>query len=126
MNNIKLLTMVTILAFISIACMVQTRPNIVMIMADDLGQRDLPVYGNRFNEAPHIDKLATQGLVFTQACPDSTSSCNETMRKRIPPQTGAAGEHDVTTYTAAFSCLTGRDISLKQRVTKMTPQTLIF
>ena len=74
MNNIKLLTMVTILAFISIACMVQTRPNIVMIMADDLGQRDLPVYGNRFNEAPHIDKLASQGLVFTQACPDSTVS----------------------------------------------------
>jgi len=49
--------MVIICVFISISCMAQTRPNIVMIMADDLGQRDLPVYGNTFNEAPNIDKL---------------------------------------------------------------------
>ena len=56
-----------ICAFSSIACMAQTRPNIVMIMADDLGGRDLPVYGNTFNEAPNIDKLATQGLRFINA-----------------------------------------------------------
>ncbi|MHC4351368.1 MAG: sulfatase [Planctomycetota bacterium] len=67
MNSIRLLTVVIIFAFLSTAGVAQTRPNIVMIMADDLGQRDLPVYGNRFNEAPHIGKLATQGLVFTQA-----------------------------------------------------------
>ncbi|MFT7158659.1 MAG: arylsulfatase A, partial [Parvicella sp.] len=30
-------------------------------MADDLGGRDLPAYGNQFNETPNIDKLATQG-----------------------------------------------------------------
>jgi len=56
-----------IIAASSIACLAQTRPNIVMIMADDLGQRDLPVYGNTFNEAPNIDKLATQGLLFANA-----------------------------------------------------------
>tara|TARA_B110000483_G_scaffold241921_1_gene326182 strand:- start:1875 stop:3338 length:1464 start_codon:yes stop_codon:yes gene_type:complete len=43
------------------------KPNIVFVMADDLGGRDLPVYGNRFNEAPHIDELARQGMVFNQA-----------------------------------------------------------
>jgi len=59
--------MVIICVFISISCMAQTRPNIVMIMADDLGQRDLPVYGNTFNEAPNIDKLARQGLLFANA-----------------------------------------------------------
>jgi arylsulfatase A len=43
------------------------KPNIVMIMADDLGGRDLPVYGNRFNEAPNIDGLARQGMLFQNA-----------------------------------------------------------
>jgi uncharacterized sulfatase len=41
--------------------------NIVLIVADDLGGRDLPVYGNRFNEAPHIDQLAKQGVLFHNA-----------------------------------------------------------
>ena len=67
MNDVKRLTVVMICAFISIACAGQTRPNIVMIMADDLGGRDLPVYGNRFNEAPNIDRLAAQGVRFTSA-----------------------------------------------------------
>ncbi len=42
-------------------------PNIVLIMADDLGGRDLPAYGNRFNEAPNIDRLATEGMLFKNA-----------------------------------------------------------
>src|SRR6516164_7725716 len=40
-------------------------PNIVLILADDLGWADLGCYGNRFNETPRIDKLATQGVRFT-------------------------------------------------------------
>ena len=60
-----------ICVFISISCLAQTRPNIVMIMADDPGQRDLPVYGNPHNEAPNIDKLATQGLFLTHAGQDA-------------------------------------------------------
>ena len=34
------------------------KPNIVFILADDLGWADLPCYGNSFNEAPALDKLA--------------------------------------------------------------------
>ena len=48
-------------------CLAQERPNIVLVMADDLGGRDLPVYGNRFNETPNIDELASQGMVFNHA-----------------------------------------------------------
>src|SRR5947208_832904 len=40
-------------------------PNIVLILADDLGWADLGCYGNRFNETPRLDKLATQGVRFT-------------------------------------------------------------
>ena len=42
-------------------------PNIVFILADDLGWADLPVYGNTFNEAPHISKLAEEGMRFVNA-----------------------------------------------------------
>lgn len=45
----------------------QNRPNIILIMADDMGGRDLPIYGNKFNEAQHIDKLASQGMLFSNA-----------------------------------------------------------
>lgn len=42
------------------------RPNIVIILADDLGWADLPLYGNTFHETPSIDALAAQGMRFTQ------------------------------------------------------------
>ena len=42
-----------------------TQPNIIIILADDLGWRDLGCYGNTFNETPNIDKLAKQGMRFT-------------------------------------------------------------
>ena len=40
-------------------------PNMVFILVDDLGWADLPCYGNRFNETPNIDRLASEGLRFT-------------------------------------------------------------
>ena len=46
---------------------VAKRPNIVFIMADDLGWADLPCYGNQFNEAPNIDLLCSQGMKFSNA-----------------------------------------------------------
>lgn len=41
-------------------------PNIVLILADDLGWADLSCYGNTFNETPNIDHLAKEGMRFTQ------------------------------------------------------------
>jgi len=43
------------------------RPNIVFILADDLGWRDLGCYGSRFYRTPHLDSLARRGVRFTQA-----------------------------------------------------------
>ena len=42
-------------------------PNIVLIMADDLGWKDLHCYGNEQVDTPNLDRLATQGLLFTDA-----------------------------------------------------------
>ena len=41
------------------------RPNVVLIMADDLGFSDLGCYGSEIN-TPHLDRLANEGLRFTQ------------------------------------------------------------
>jgi arylsulfatase A-like enzyme len=43
------------------------RPNIVLIVADDLGWSDLGCYGNPFFESPHLDRLAADGVRFTRA-----------------------------------------------------------
>lgn len=42
-------------------------PNIVILYADDLGWSDLKCYGNRFHDTPNLDKLADEGMRFTNA-----------------------------------------------------------
>jgi len=42
-------------------------PNIVFILADDLGWAELGCYGNTFNETPYLDRLARDGMRFTTA-----------------------------------------------------------
>ena len=52
--------------FASLGCSSQpTRPNIVLIMVDDMGYSDLGCYGSEIS-TPNIDSLAQQGLRFTQ------------------------------------------------------------
>src|SRR2546426_1097604 len=42
-------------------------PNIIFILADDLGWRDLGCYGSTFYETPNLDRVAATGMRFTQA-----------------------------------------------------------
>jgi arylsulfatase A-like enzyme len=47
-------------------------PNFVFVLIDDMGGRDVGCYGSRFFETPHVDRLASQGMRFTDgyaACP---------------------------------------------------------
>jgi arylsulfatase A-like enzyme len=44
------------------------RPNIVLILADDLGINDLGCYGRKDHHTPQLDRLAKQGMRFTSAC----------------------------------------------------------
>ena len=41
-------------------------PNVIFVIADDLGYNHLGVYGQKKIKTPHIDKLASQGMRFTQ------------------------------------------------------------
>lgn len=64
MKFIATLTL-ALLAFSSVA--ESNRPNVLFIIVDDLGQRDLAVYGSEFYESPNIDQLAQQGMRFNRA-----------------------------------------------------------
>lgn len=43
------------------------RPNVILIIADDLGGTDLGCYGSRYHQTPHLDQLAAEGVRFAQA-----------------------------------------------------------
>lgn len=60
------------------------RPNIVLILVDDLGACDLAYSGSPYHQTPHIDSLAEKGMVFTQ-CYASCAVCSPT---RASLQTG--------------------------------------
>ena len=60
------------------------KPNIVFILADDLGQRDLGCYGSTFYETPNIDALAKSALRFT----DAYAACNVCSPTRAAIMTG--------------------------------------
>ncbi len=60
------------------------KPNIVFVLIDDLGWKDLACYGSRFYETPNIDRLAAQGMRFT----DAYSACTVCSPTRAAVLTG--------------------------------------
>ena len=56
-----------ILAFFLVSCSQKndTRPNIVLLLADDLGYNELGSYGQKIIKTPHIDSLAKKSMMFT-------------------------------------------------------------
>jgi arylsulfatase A-like enzyme len=68
----------------------QSRPNIILILADDLGWADLTCYGSTFYETPNLDKLAKQGVRFTNgyaACPVCSPTRASMMTGKYPIKT---------------------------------------
>src|SRR5580765_3929656 len=65
-------------------------PNIVFILADDLGYTDVACYGSKYYETPNIDKLATQGLKLTDHhhCQNCQPTRAALMSGQYGPRTG--------------------------------------
>lgn len=61
----KLLCLLLGAALLSPAAHAASKPNIIFILADDLGYTDLGCYGSKYYESPNIDRMALEGLRFT-------------------------------------------------------------
>lgn len=68
----------------------QQTPNIVFILADDLGWADLACQGSKYYETPNIDRLASQGMRFTTAytMPNCAPTRACLMTGKYSPRTG--------------------------------------
>lgn len=79
------------------------KPNIIFILVDDMGWNGLSSYGNRHVETPNIDRLADQGMKFTQAyvSPECTPTRGELISGQFTARTGITQVHIPRTYPNA-------------------------
>ncbi len=77
-----------------IAAAERPKPNVILIVADDLGYGDLSCYGGNFVQTPHLDELAARGVRCT-AFKAASSVCSASraglLTSRYPPRTGVIG-----------------------------------
>ena len=86
------------------------RPNVVLILIDDMGLHDLGVEGSTFYESPNIDKLARGGMRFTQGY----ATCRVCSPSRASIQLGQfTARHGITDWIGAR---TGMDWKRDDRV----------
>ena len=67
------------------------QPNIILLLIDDMGWRDLGCYGSTFYETPNLDRLAADGMLFTDAyaaCPVCSPTRASLMTGKYPATLG--------------------------------------
>jgi len=95
------------------------RPNIVFILADDMGYGDLGCYGHPVAKTPHIDSLAKQGVRFTQhyangpeCSPTRTAFLTGRYQQRAGGLECAIGTGNVGRYDDAIRLADKRELGL--------------
>jgi arylsulfatase A-like enzyme len=91
------------------------KPNILFILADDLGYHDLSCTGSTFYETPHIDRIAAEGIIFTAgyaACQVCSPSRASIMSGKFPAR------HGITDWIGAR---TGEEWRKQNRFNKLLP-----
>lgn len=96
-----------------------SRPNVVLILADDLGYGDLGCYGHPVAKTPNIDRLARQGVRFTQhysngpeCSPTRTALMTGRYQQRVGGLECAIGTGNVGRYDDAIRLAEQHDLGL--------------
>ncbi|WP_430811662.1 MULTISPECIES: sulfatase [unclassified Carboxylicivirga] len=93
----------------------QSQPNVLFILADDLGYRDLGFMGSDYYETPNLDQLAREGVVFT----NGYAGCQVCSPSRASIMTGKfPARHGITDWIGAPSGENWRNIG---RYNKLLP-----
>ncbi len=102
------------------------KPNIVLILADDLGYGDLGLYGHPMAKTPNIDRLAKEGAHFTQHYangPECTPTRTALLTGRYQQRAGglecAIGTGNVGRYDDAIRLAEQRELGLPSEQTVM-------
>jgi len=94
MKYTKRLLPLVVTGFPALSMYAQSIPkpvNVVFFLADDLGWTDLACYGSEFYETPNIDKLASEGMLFSNAyaaCPVSSPTRASIQTGKYPAKIG--------------------------------------
>jgi len=83
-NPIIPISSLSLLCISNSAIVAQQQPNVVLIVVDDMGWKDLGVYGSDFHKTPQIDNFAKDGVLFTNAY----SACTVSSPTRASIMTG--------------------------------------
>lgn len=104
------------------------RPNIIFMLADDLGYGDLPAFGAQDVRTPNLDRLAVEGVKFTQAYangPECTPSRTAIFTGRHPQRPGGLecplGTGNVGRYDDAIRLRAQNDLGLPPRMAVLAP-----
>lgn len=76
--------LITIIAVTCAATLSAEQPNVLFFLVDDLGYSDVACYGNTLHETPNVDRLASEGMRFT----DAYAACAVCSPTRASIQTG--------------------------------------
>ena len=99
MKHLKKILFLLVLGCILVACTVKSdrqqtndnltveKPNIVFILVDDLGYGDIGCFGQKKIQTPHLDRLAGEGIRFTQAYAGNAvcAPCRSTLMQGLHP-----------------------------------------
>jgi len=118
--------LLTALLLTPLAALAADRPNVVLILADDLGVRDLGCFGSTFHETPNLDRLASRGVRLTNAY-SASPLCSPTrasiMVGQHPARTGitAPGCHLAKVHLKKQLLLGDTRVHLARSVTRLKP-----
>ncbi|WP_321370124.1 sulfatase [uncultured Draconibacterium sp.] len=113
------ITFLILIAFTLFSCQRKKQevalPNVLFILVDDYGYTDCSVMGSKYYETPNIDRIAHEGMIFT----DGYATCQVCSPSRASILSGKfPARHGITDWIGAA---TGEDWSNLGRATKLLP-----